>query len=184
MLSKFFTCPTCQRIVAEEGAYCHHCTSLWERKILNRVMIAVVIVGALIGLVASCRADSIKTTYWEGTNRTTRDAWVKEQLLSPVHRQPVKRGSVVTPAMMHWVMVMESGGNAKARGKAGELGLYQLKAVAVAEVNRVTGTKWKHHHALDPEMAELIAFSYMRICETRCKVKTREAVYAKYRGFK
>lgn len=90
----------------------------------------------------------------------------------------------ITEADMHRIMLRESGGNPKAKGRAGELGKYQLKACAVAEVNRLTGTKWKHRHALDPELSEHIAYAYMRICLSRAKIKTADGAYRVYRGLR
>lgn len=92
--------------------------------------------------------------------------------------------SVVTPDFVAWVEHRESKGNPAARGKLDELGCMQLRAIAVREVNRVLGTAWKHRDALDPVKARSIGAAYLRICETRIRVKTREAVYAKYRGAK
>lgn len=92
--------------------------------------------------------------------------------------------SVVTPDFVAWVEHRESRGNPSARGKLDELGCMQLRAIAVREVNRVTGSKWKHRDALDPVKARSIGAAYLRICESRSRAKTREAVYAKYRGAK
>lgn len=85
---------------------------------------------------------------------------------------------------MHQIAMKESGNNPKAVGKAKELGRFQLKAVAVKEVNRITGTKWKHHHALDPELSQYIAYSYMRICQARAKDKSVASAYRVYRGLR
>ena len=95
-----------------------------------------------------------------------------------------KGASVVTADFVSWVEQRESGGNAKARGKAGELGCMQLKAIAVREVNRIHGTRYQHQDALDPIKARWIGAAYLRICETRCAIKTRDAVYRRYRGLK
>lgn len=92
--------------------------------------------------------------------------------------------SVVTPDFVAWVEHRESKGNPSARGKLDELGCMQLRAIAVREVNRLTGSTWKHRDALDPVKARLIGAAYLRICETRSRVKTRAAIYAKYRGLK
>lgn len=90
--------------------------------------------------------------------------------------------SVVTAALLDRVAWTESRNNPKARGKQGEMGAYQLKAIAIREVNRIHGTSYLTKDAWDPIKAREIARLYLLICEHRCKVKTPSAVYAKYRG--
>lgn len=92
-------------------------------------------------------------------------------------------GATITRDFVHKVAMRESGNNPKARGRAGEVGPHQIKAVAVAEVNRVTGTKWKLEHAKDPELSELIAYAYLKICQDRSN-GTLEGAYRKYRGLR
>lgn len=89
----------------------------------------------------------------------------------------------ITREFLHRVAIRESGNNPNARGKAGEVGPHQLKAVAVAEVNRINGTKWKLSHAKDPELSELIAYAYLRICQSRSD-GTPAGAYRVYRGLK
>ena len=90
--------------------------------------------------------------------------------------------SVVTATLLDRVAWTESRNNPKARGKQGEMGAYQLKAIAIREVNRIHGTGYLPKDAWDPIKAREIARLYLLICEHRCKVKTPSAVYAKYRG--
>lgn len=89
----------------------------------------------------------------------------------------------ITKPFLHAVAMRESGNNPKAIGKAGERGPHQLKAVAVREVNRVTGTKWQHAHVMDPELSELIAYAYLKICQGRSD-GTAAGAYRKYRGLR
>lgn len=96
----------------------------------------------------------------------------------------IGRNGVVTEEFLDWVAMVESRNNPKAIGKLDELGAYQLRAIAVREVNRLTGSKWKHRDAFDPKKARIIARDYLRICERRVAQKTRESVYRKYRGLK
>lgn len=93
--------------------------------------------------------------------------------------------SVVTDAMIDRVAWVESRNNPHAVGRAGELGAYQLKPIAVREVNRVFGT---HYHFVDANnmiKSREIARLYLVICERRTKApRTQERVYATYRGLK
>ena len=93
-------------------------------------------------------------------------------------------GATINASHMHAIAIKESGNNPRAVGKAKELGKFQLKAVAVKEVNRVTGTKWKHSDAIDPELSDYIAYAYMRICQSRAKDKSVASAYRVYRGLK
>ena len=90
--------------------------------------------------------------------------------------------TVVTKALLDHIAKVESGNNPYAIGKAGELGAYQLKAIAVAEVNRIYGTRYTHQDAIlkGPDIAR----RYLLICERRAALKTPAGVYARYRGFK
>lgn len=62
--------------------------------------------------------------------------------------------------------------------------IFELKAIAIREVNRIHGTSYLPKDAWDPIKAREIARLYLLICEHRCKVKTPSSVYAKYRGVK
>lgn len=93
-------------------------------------------------------------------------------------------GEVITEAFLDWVAMVESGNNPNARGKLDELGAYQLRAIAVREVNRLTGSRWKHRDALDPKKARIIARHYLLICSMRSAERTRESIYRKYRGLR
>lgn len=85
---------------------------------------------------------------------------------------------------LHWLAQRESGNRPNARGKLDELGLYQLRAIAVREVNRLKGTKFKHADALDSVKAPIIAGHYWDICASRTSRKTREGIHRIYRGLK
>lgn len=92
-------------------------------------------------------------------------------------------GATITHDFVRKVAVRESGNNPKARGKAGEVGPHQLKAVAVKEVNRLNGTKWRLEHAKDPELSGFIAYAYLQICLSRSN-GTAEGAYRVYRGLR
>lgn len=51
------------------------------------------------------------------------------------------------------IAMTESEFKADAIGSQGDYGLYQMRAIYVAEVNRVCGTDYKHEDALDPDKA-------------------------------
>lgn len=92
--------------------------------------------------------------------------------------------SIVDSSFVDWVARRESGFDYNARGKLDELGAWQLRAIAVREVNRIFGTSYVHSDALDPVKGRRIATLYLRICESRSRSKTRAAVYRIYRGLR
>lgn len=102
-------------------------------------------------------------------------------LLSGAMVASCRGASLVDQKLMSDISYRESRNNPKARGKAGELGMYQLKPIAIREVNRVYGTKWQNHHALDAELAHHIAYSYLTILERRVRCLTPSQLYAVYR---
>lgn len=65
----------------------------------------------------------------------------------------------------------ESNGNPNARGKSGDLGLYQMTPPAWQDVNRArraAGLKiYPHSDALDPGVATIYAEAYLRILSER-----------------
>lgn len=91
------------------------------------------------------------------------------------------RASVVDDALLNRVAWAESRNNPRAVGKLDERGAYQLRPIAIREVNRIHGTSYTIHDATTPKARE-IARLYLLICESRCRVKTAANVYAKYRG--
>jgi len=90
--------------------------------------------------------------------------------------------SVVDDALLNKVAWVESRNNPRAVGKLGELGAYQLRPIAIREVNRVYGTKYHIRDARKMVESREIARLYLLICESRCRVKTPANVYARYRG--
>ena len=91
--------------------------------------------------------------------------------------------SVVDEALLNKVAWTESRNNPSAVGKLGEVGAYQLRPIAIREVNRIYGTSYTIKDATTPKARE-IARLYLLICESRVRVKTAASVYAKYRGVK
>jgi len=92
--------------------------------------------------------------------------------------------SVVDDALLNRVAWVESRNNPRAVGKLGEIGMFQLRPIAIREVNRVFGTKYHIPDARKMVESREIARLYLLICESRCRVKTPANVYAKYRGVK
>ncbi len=90
--------------------------------------------------------------------------------------------SVVDDALLNRVAWVESRNNPRAVGKLDERGAYQLRPIAIREVNRVFGTKYHIGDATNMVKSREIARLYLLICESRCRVKTPANVYAKYRG--
>lgn len=89
--------------------------------------------------------------------------------------------SIVTEDFLDRVAWLESRGNPTAIGARGEVGAYQLRPIAIREVNRIYGTSYHIADATTPKARD-IARRYLLICESRCRVKTAATVYAKYRG--
>lgn len=91
--------------------------------------------------------------------------------------------SVVTDAMLDRVAWAESRNNPHAVGRAGERGAYQLKSIAVREVNRVYRANYTPADRV--ARGREIAALYLAICERRTKQpKTESRIYATYRGKK
>jgi hypothetical protein len=89
-----------------------------------------------------------------------------------------------SPELLDHVAWCESRNNPHAVGKRGELGAYQLKPIAIREVNRIYHT---HYHMVDADnmvKAREIASRYLDICARRTKNPTPERVYRTYRGIK
>ncbi len=109
-------------------------------------------------------------------------AWVMAALIFTLLAVAQRmRGSCVDDALLNRVAWVESRNNPRAVGKLDERGAYQLRPIAIREVNRIHGTSYTIHDATTPKARE-IARLYLLICESRCRVKTPESVYAKYRG--
>ena len=90
--------------------------------------------------------------------------------------------SVVTEALLDRVAWAESRNNPRAVGRLGEVGAYQLRPIAIREVNRICGTKYHVADARNMVRSREIARRYLLICESRVTVPTAARVYAKYRG--
>lgn len=110
-------------------------------------------------------------------------AWVGVALIL-VAILTAKRSDGATPADLRWLAQRESGNNPNARGKLDELGKFQLRAIAVREVNRLKGTSFKHADALDQVKAPIIAGHYWDIAASRTSRKTREGIHRIYRGLR
>ena len=95
-----------------------------------------------------------------------------------------KGASVVTEALLDRVAWAESRNNPNAVGRLGEIGIFQLRPIAIREVNRIYGTQYHVADAGNMVKAREIARRYLRICESRINQPTPERVYAKYQGKK
>ena len=90
--------------------------------------------------------------------------------------------SVVTDALLDRVAWSESRNNPRAVGRLGEVGAYQLRPIAIREVNRIYGTRYHVADARNMVRSREIARRYLTICEARVNNPTPARVYAKYRG--
>lgn len=76
------------------------------------------------------------------------------------------RAGVVTDSFIQRVALRESGNNPKARGKAGERGPWQMKPIAVKDVQARYG--WKHtFQEATTTHARAYAEAYLIMCEVR-----------------
>ena len=89
--------------------------------------------------------------------------------------------TVVTDALLGRVAWAESRNNPRAVGKLGEVGAYQLRPIAIREVNRIYRTRYTVADARTAKARE-IARRYLLICESRVTAPTAERVYLKYKG--
>lgn len=83
------------------------------------------------------------------------------------------QGSVVTAANIAALVQSESGGNPRAKGKAGEIGLLQLKAIAVKDVNRIYGTRFSSREMFDGAKCLRAGELFLRLQESRLKAHLR-----------
>lgn len=65
------------------------------------------------------------------------------------------------PLLLSALIAVESGGNDHARGRHGELGALQIKAILVRDVNRIMGTSYAHAQVTNRATATFIANAYL-----------------------
>lgn len=65
------------------------------------------------------------------------------------------------PLLLSALIAVESNGNDQARGRHGELGALQIKAILVRDVNRIMGTSYAHAQVTNRATATFIAQSYL-----------------------
>lgn len=97
-----------------------------------------------------------------------------------------KGGGLVSEQLLDDIRWSESRGNSMAIGRAGERGAYQLKPIAVREVNRVTGWSWAPADMHRDEVGRAYARALLNIYESRLaralgRAPTRELLLASYR---
>lgn len=62
---------------------------------------------------------------------------------------------------------VESRGNAYAVGDNGKaIGILQIHAACLADVNKAHGTKWRHHQMTDPHLSRLVFHRYLELYAT------------------
>jgi hypothetical protein len=97
--------------------------------------------------------------------------------------------SQVTPEFVHWVGVRESGMNHAAVGRAGEIGAWQVKPIALRDVNKHFGWRYTVADLRLEANASRIATAFLRLQERRLRVLLRRQpsqseIYGAYRlGF-
>lgn len=65
------------------------------------------------------------------------------------------------PLLLSALIAVESGGNDQAKGRHGELGALQIKAILVRDANRIMGTSYAHQQVTNRAIATFIAQSYL-----------------------
>lgn len=65
------------------------------------------------------------------------------------------------PLLLSALIQIESGGNDQARGRHGELGALQIRAILVRDVNRIMGTHYVHAQVTNRATATFIANAYL-----------------------
>lgn len=97
--------------------------------------------------------------------------------------------SVVTPEFVQWVGMKESGMNHRAVGRHGEIGAFQIKPVALRDVNKHFGWRYTVADLRDPSPARAVATAFLGLQERRLRVHlrrqpTQSELYGAYRyGF-
>ena len=65
------------------------------------------------------------------------------------------------PLLLSALIAVESGGNDQAKGRHGELGALQIKAILVRDVNRIMGTSYAHQQVTNRQVSIDIATRYL-----------------------
>lgn len=68
----------------------------------------------------------------------------------------------MSPALVAAMIAVESGGNANALGRNGEIGALQIRSCVVRDVNRVYGTKYTHAGMTNVDDAVRVASLYIK----------------------
>ena len=114
-------------------------------------------------------------------------AWVVLAVLMSALLTAVScHGSVVDKPFVNWVVTVESNWNPLARGKNGEVGLMQVKQIALDDVNKHFGWRYSLIDLLKPEIALKVGEAYLRLQEWRLvkrykRQPSKSEVYAAFR---
>lgn len=152
-------CPNCFRLL--DSPECKRCSSKCPKG-----LIIVLCLSALCVLAVKCSAQTnivIHNARWLHVEKSEWHQW-GYQVPNMVHTN-VTNG-VVTTKFINWLSWQESRNNPKARGKAGERGTYQMKPIAVKDVQSRYG--WKHtFQEATTTHARQYAEAYLIMCEVR-----------------
>lgn len=97
--------------------------------------------------------------------------------------------SVVTPEFVQWVGMKESGMNHRAVGRHGEQGAWQIKPIALKDVNKNFGWRYTVSDLRDPSPARAVATAFLGLQERRLlgylrRQPSTSEIYSAYRyGF-
>lgn len=68
----------------------------------------------------------------------------------------------MSPVLIAAMIAVESGGNANALGRNGEIGALQIRSCVVRDVNRIYGTKYTHAGMTNVDDAVRVASLYIK----------------------
>jgi hypothetical protein len=73
--------------------------------------------------------------------------------------------------LMHAIEQVESGGNPRAIGDGGKaIGILQIHAACVADVNRAYALKWKHASMADVYLSRIVFQHYLELYATEARI--------------
>jgi soluble lytic murein transglycosylase-like protein len=97
----------------------------------------------------------------------------------------IKKASVrfgVRERLIRAIIRVESAFNPKARGSAGEVGLMQMKRVALMDANRYAGTAYSVNDLFNIEISVMMGTSYFAWLKNTWKLSEKDALRAYNQG--
>lgn len=147
------------------------------------LFVLVVLVGCVREAFGADYYHNVVVTNWTIADASNYLAWAKRNGFTVGPLQPFRDPSIVTPRFLDAIMAVESGGRDTARGKRGELGAFQFRRAAWADVQRMTGWRQPFTSATNRTTSRTHAARYLRHLETsliaaRGRQPTRAELFA------